>query len=85
MALESDDEQTVYATSRGAVIVSCDREFSQRRRRNAIGRHLYLKCPKPDAAEVLRCHLDAVISLLQKADITVTITQDTVTAAYAWD
>jgi len=39
LALEQDDDQTVYATDRDAVLVSYDSEFSQRRRRNAIGQH----------------------------------------------
>jgi hypothetical protein len=85
MALESDDEQTVYATDHDAVLVSCDSEFSRRRRKNAIGRHVYLNCPKPAAAEVLARHLDDVIALLQNDNVTVTVTRSTVSADFGWD
>lgn len=85
MALDEDDEQTVFATDRGAVVISCDREFSQRRRRNAIGRHVYLNCPKPEAAEIFARHLDVVVAHLSSAEnVTVTVSRDKVSADYGW-
>lgn len=85
LALEQDDDQTVYATDRGAVLVSCDSEFSQRRRRNAIGQHIYLKCPKPEAVEILALHLERILPLLNTENVTVTVTRTQVTADYGWE
>lgn len=84
MPLETDDEQTVYAMDRGAVVISCDAEFSQRRRKNAIGRHICLKCPKPEATEILEQHLEEVLALLQKDHVMVTVTRTQVRADYYW-
>ena len=80
-----DDEHTVFAMNRGAVVISCDAEFSRRRRRNAIGKHVYLRCPKPEAAEILGRHLPVVLAALESAaNVTVTVTRDNVSAAYGW-
>jgi len=55
LATESqDDNLTVYADEKNAVLVTMDREFSQRRRKRSIGRHIWLRCPEPEAADMLR-------------------------------
>lgn len=59
-----DDELAVKADDLGAVMVTHDKEFSRRRRKNIIGRHLWLHCIEPDAKEVLEKHLDAVVAEL---------------------
>lgn len=85
MSGDDDDEQTVYATDRLAKVVSCDAEFSNRRGRNAIGGHVYLKCPKPEAVDILSMYLDEVVALLSsKPDVTVTVTRTKVSASYRW-
>ena len=50
----ADDEGTVYATNRGMVGVTHDREFTARRKRHTIGLHVRLMCAQPDAVAVLR-------------------------------
>ena len=54
-----DDNLTVYASEHRAVLVTLDREFSRRRQASAIGWHVRLRCPEPDAAVVLASHLKA--------------------------
>lgn len=60
----TDDEQTVYADDHDAVIITHDREFTARRKKNSIGRHVCLCCEQPDAVEVLAEHLDLVVTVL---------------------
>lgn len=59
-----DDTLTVYAYERDAVLLTHDREFSQRRRRNVVGRHLYLRCNEWDATGLLESHLDDLVAVL---------------------
>lgn len=35
-----DDDQTIYANEHDAVLITDDREFTERRKRNTIGRHV---------------------------------------------
>jgi predicted nuclease of predicted toxin-antitoxin system len=79
-----DDNLTVYADSRSAVLVTLDREFSRRRRANAYGRHLRLRCPEPDAADVLEAHLPEVLRYLNRDHVTVTVSRDEVKADSDW-
>ena len=51
---DDDDEQTVYATDRGAVLVTHDAEFTTRRKKLPIGRHVRLACHQLDTPELLR-------------------------------
>ena len=60
-AVASDDDLTVYASNQGAMLVSHDRQFAQRRRRSTIGQHLWLKCDEPDAVDLLVRHLQHVV------------------------
>lgn len=59
-----DDDQTVYANNRGAVLVTHDREFTERRKRNTVGRHVRLCCEQPDGPEVLARWLDDITPIL---------------------
>jgi predicted nuclease of predicted toxin-antitoxin system len=82
----ADDTITVYADERQAVVVTHDREFSRRRRRNPVGMHLQLRCLEPDAAELLEKHLDHVLSLLKGAQhIFIQLSAEGCTASYKWD
>lgn len=60
-----DDDVSVYADEQAAVVITHDREFSLRRRRNTFGRHVWLRCLEPKAAEVLAVHLDQLVGLLE--------------------
>jgi predicted nuclease of predicted toxin-antitoxin system len=71
-----DDDITVKAFDWGGSVVTHDTEFSQRRRRHCIGWHLWLRCPKPDAAELLQENLEPVVEALQsRADIVVALSK----------
>lgn len=63
-----DDDLTVWADEHGAIVVTHDREFSRRRIRRPIGRHLELRCKERVAAALLRQSLDDVLELLFSAD-----------------
>jgi predicted nuclease of predicted toxin-antitoxin system len=67
--LVSDDEVTVYATNHNAVLLTHDKEFSQRRRRNVIGRHIQLRCNEWQAADVLADHLAELLPILKGSDV----------------
>lgn len=85
LAVASDDELTAYADDRGAVLVTHDVPFSQRRARNPIGKHLQLRCEEPDVAELLIRHFDAVIRSLQMAEhVFVKLSTDGCSSATKW-
>jgi predicted nuclease of predicted toxin-antitoxin system len=79
-----DDSLSVYAARRGAVLVTLDREFSQRRRKSPIGHHIWLRCLEPEAAAVLDAHLAEVLSLLHRTDVTIIVSKQGVKAASKW-
>lgn len=85
LAVAADDEITVYANDRNAMVVSHDREFSQRRRRNTIGRHLWLKCDEPDAVELLSQHLQRVVQLAAEFhDCLITLSHEGMVMSTQW-
>jgi hypothetical protein len=74
LARARDDELTVWAGARQAVVVSTDDEFGLRRMRNAVGWHVWLSCADWEASEILTGHLDAVLTLLAAGtDLTVRV------------
>jgi len=79
-----DDNLSVYADGREAVLVTPDREFTLRRRQNPIGRHIRLRCAEPEAAEVLSAKLDEVVAYLQRDHVTVMVSKDKVNADSRW-
>jgi predicted nuclease of predicted toxin-antitoxin system len=66
-----DDDISVYADEKGAVVITHDREFSLRRRRNTFGRHVWLRCLEPMAVEVLADHLDELVRRLEEMAVVV--------------
>jgi hypothetical protein len=66
-ASADDDAVAVYADDRGAVLITHDREFTRRRMRNTIGRHVRLDCEQPDAMAVIGAHLDELVAALERA------------------
>lgn len=85
LARASDDELTAYACDRDAVVVTHDVEFSQRRARNVIGKHLQLRCEEPDAAELLIHHFEAVLTSLDIAEhVFVQVSPEGCTCSMRW-
>lgn len=81
-----DDDQTVYAMDMGAVMVTIDKEFTTRRRRNAIGLHVRIKCPEPDAALLLgRLHDDMVPILEHHENVTIELKPGGLQTFHNWD
>lgn len=64
----SDDDVSVYAAEKNAVVVTHDVEFSTRRRKNPHGRHVQLGCKEFDAPSLVAQHLDEVVALLEPFD-----------------
>jgi predicted nuclease of predicted toxin-antitoxin system len=79
-----DDNLTVYASEHHAVLVTLDREFSRRRQANAIGWHVRLRCPEPDAAVVLASHLKEILDYLERDHVTITVSRDEVRTDSDW-
>jgi predicted nuclease of predicted toxin-antitoxin system len=85
LALAADDELTAYAYDKDAVMVTHDVEFSQRRARNAIGKHLQLRCEEPDAVELVTLHFDAIIANLKSGEhVFVQVSADGCTRSMRW-
>ena len=59
------------------MVVTHDREFSQRRIRNTFGKHVSLRCEQPDAAALVARVMDGLIEALdQHADVIVTVSME---------
>jgi predicted nuclease of predicted toxin-antitoxin system len=72
-----DDEVSVYAHDKSAVVITHDREFSQRRLRNTFGKHVWLRCEQPDAASLIARHLDDLVQALnQHEEVVVMVSFD---------
>lgn len=80
-----DDNLTVYADEKNAVLVTMDREFSLRRRTNSIGRHIWLRCPEPDAAALLRSKLGQVLPYLERDNVTITVSERGIRLHSGWE
>jgi len=65
--------------------VTMDQEFSLRRRKHSIGRHVWLCCPPPEAAACLRSNLGDVLPYLERANVVITVSNGGVTAETAWE
>jgi predicted nuclease of predicted toxin-antitoxin system len=79
-----DDNLSVYADVREAVLITLDREFTLRRRHNPIGRHVRLRCREPVAAELLSAKLAEVLAFLRREHVTVTVSEHEVRGDSAW-
>jgi predicted nuclease of predicted toxin-antitoxin system len=60
----ADDGLSVYAQDKQVVVVTHDREFSQRRLRNTFGKHVWLRCEQPDADALVAENLDELVNAL---------------------
>jgi len=53
--------------------------------RNAIGRHVWLRCNDWEASEVLANHFDNVLSLLEaRSDVTIRVSKDGLSDSSEW-
>jgi predicted nuclease of predicted toxin-antitoxin system len=85
LATASDDALTAWASGHDALVVSTDREFGQRRTRNATGLHVWLHCADWEASTVLGTHLDEMVARLEaRADLTVRVSRAGVTDSSGW-
>ena len=73
-ASADDDAVAVYADDRRAVLITHDREFTRRRMKNTIGRHVRLDCEQPDAIALMGAHLEELVAALERAhDIVIVV------------
>ncbi len=79
-----DDNLSVYADDRHAVVVTLDREFTLRRRKNPIGRHVQLRCAEPEAAEVLQTWLPEILGYLERDHVMVIVSMRQAKADSSW-
>ena len=85
MATSADDGITVYADDKSAVVLTHDKEFSQRRKHNVIGKHVWLRCEEMDASALLEGHLDEVVhTLMTRTDLWVRISSDGMETSSEW-
>src|SRR5262249_13753104 len=68
LARANDDQVSVFADNKDAVLLTHDRELVARRRRNTFGRHVHLDCREWDASALLFQHLPSVIELLKSRE-----------------
>ena len=82
-----DDDLTIYADTKNAVVVTHDREFSARRRRITIGMHIFLDCPEPDAVDLMEQHLDDIIGALGRShgDLFVRVSPTRLDISHNWE
>jgi predicted nuclease of predicted toxin-antitoxin system len=63
-----DDDVSIYAAQKDAVVVTHDVEFSARRRKNPHGRHVQMGCREREAASLVAERLDELIGALTPFD-----------------
>jgi len=81
-----DDDQAVYADDRGAVVVTHDKEFTDRRKRNTIGQHVRLCCEQPDGPEVLRGWLPEILPILaNRPDVVIEVQSSGLKVTIRWE
>jgi predicted nuclease of predicted toxin-antitoxin system len=64
-ARTTDDDQTVYAMDRHAVLVTHDIEFTRRRKVEPHGHHVRLVCREWDAVDLLAGILPELVDVLR--------------------
>lgn len=72
-----DDEQTIYAQTRQAVLVTHDKEFTERRKKMPLWKHVRLVCEQPDGPTLLERWLTEMVYALDRhADVVVELRPD---------
>lgn len=59
-----DDEQTAYAHDKNAVLITHDKDFTARRKRNAYGWHVQLVCDQPDGPRLLQARVNDLLPII---------------------
>lgn len=73
----SDDEVSVWADNRSAVVLTHDKEYFQRRTKNTFGRHVRLACVDWEAANVVEKHLAEIVRLAEAREaVVLRVSQD---------
>jgi predicted nuclease of predicted toxin-antitoxin system len=86
MSEDDDDELTVYAHDKDAVLITHDRRFSQRRRRSVVGKHVWIECKEWDAADLLEKRLPEFIDQLERpGDLWVRVHHEGYEVARSWE
>jgi predicted nuclease of predicted toxin-antitoxin system len=84
-SLATDDDQSVYADDMDAVIVTHDKEFTDRRKRNTTGRHIRLCCEQPDGPSYLARWLEDILPILERRRyVVIEVRSDGFSAFVAW-
>lgn len=85
LSAATDDELTVYAHNQSAALLTHDVEFSRRRGRNVIGKHVWLRCSEMDAAQLVDVRLDELVAALRiHQDVWVRLSADGLMLSFAW-
>lgn len=71
-----DDEISIYADDKGAVVVSHDAAFAARRRRHPIGIHVRLRCSEPDAIDVFAAYLPELLAAMYMDQCVINISKE---------
>ncbi len=64
-----DDAVAIYADDRDAVLITHDSDATRRRRRFTFGRHVYLRCHQLEAIELLKIHVDDLVTQVEHHNI----------------
>jgi predicted nuclease of predicted toxin-antitoxin system len=85
LAAAGDDLLTVWASNHDAAVVSTDKEFGRRRMKNAIGRHVWLRCRDWEARDLLASDLDEVVRRLEtRPNLTVQVSEAGIAESADW-
>lgn len=85
MSAASDDELTVYADDQSAALLTHDAEFSLRRRRAVVGKHVWLRCSEMDAAELVEQRIEELVAALSiHKDVWVRLSAEGLSLSFAW-
>lgn len=68
LATADDDQVSVFADNRKAILLTHDKEAISRRRKNTFGRHVLLACIDMEAVEVVTQQLDRIVEMIDTRD-----------------
>lgn len=75
----------MYADNQSAALLTHDVEFSRRRERNVIGKHVWLRCSEMEAAQLVEERLDELVAAVSiHKDVWVRLSADGMTLSFAW-
>lgn len=68
MATATDEEISIWADGKRAIVITADREFIDRRRERTFGLHVWLVCDDQHAVEVMGIQLSKIVAMLDGRD-----------------